>query len=387
MNVLTEIEKLNNYVLRNNFNGYDPYDTLNSFLPFRRLGHKIAVLAIQFQKRNPFNIRPLLGIKKGKNPKAMGLFLKAYVLLYKSTGEQKYLDTATKLFEWLTINYSKGYSGICWGYNFDWANPDGYLPSYTPSVVVTSFVVDGLYNYFLVTKNPKAKELIDSAAIYIIKDIPITKFKEGISFSYTHKSKGSCYNASLLAAEVLAKSDIINGANKYSELIEQAVTYVLSKQKELGEWWYSFNPETHKERNQIDFHQGFVLVSLRNLNRLCCFKNLNLEDAIQKGLDFYKKKQFLNNGQPMWRLPKRWPVDIHNISQGIITFSLLSNKREVYHSFAKNIAEWAINNMQSSKGYFFYRKYSIGTNKISFMRWGQAWMLLALTELYIASKK
>ncbi len=83
-------------------------------------------------------------------------------------------------------------------------NPDGSLPAFVPSVVVTSFVIDGIYEYFKITGNPTAAEAIHSAANYINNDIPITKLSEGISYAYTNQSKGCCYNASLLAAEILA---------------------------------------------------------------------------------------------------------------------------------------------------------------------------------------
>jgi hypothetical protein len=37
--------------------------------------------------------------------------------------------------------------------------------------------------------------------------------------------------------------------------------------------------------------------------------------------------------------------------------------------------------MRDQVGYFYYRKLPMGTNKISYMRWSQAWMLLALSTL------
>ncbi len=51
------------------YKGYDPYDTLMSFIPFVRINKWLAIIATQVQKRNPINIRPLLGIKKDYNPK------------------------------------------------------------------------------------------------------------------------------------------------------------------------------------------------------------------------------------------------------------------------------------------------------------------------------
>ena len=376
------LSRLISHVESGFFRGYDPYDTLNSFIPFRKSGTYLSAVAIQIQKRNPINIRPLLGIKKGVNPKAMGLFLKAYSILYRKTGEKKHLDKAEEIFQWLQNNYSKGFSGHCWGYNFDWASPGSYLKAYTPSVVVTSFVVDGVFEYYKTTRDTKAVEIIESAANYIENDIPVLKLNTGISFSYTHLSTGACYNASLLAAEVLARAYSIKADSLNLKRIEEAVLFIISKQKPDGSWYYSYNPDTKTERRQIDFHQGFILVSLENILGLTGILENEIQGAIKRGLQFYKQEQFTIEGRSMWRLPKKWPVDIHNQSQGIITFARLQHYSYDYLGFSKTIAQWTIDNMQSPKGYFYYRKTPFFTNKIPYIRWSQAWMMLALAEIY-----
>jgi len=375
------LEKHIQYCEQEGFMGYDPYDTLNSSLNFHAFGKLGPLLAIQIQKRNPVNIRGMIGIRKGINPKGMGLFLKAYSILYKKTLNKKYLEKADFIFEWLKKNYSIGYSGHAWGYNFDWASPGSYLKAYTPSVVVTSFVIDGIFEYYKIKESKEASDIIKSSACYIINDIPITHFNEGISFSYTHLSKGCCYNASLLAAEVLAKKDFINNTSEYTSLVNEAIDYVISRQLPDGRWNYSFNTETGKERTQIDFHQGFILVSLDQLNRLMGSARRDITESVKKGLLFYRNNQFLETGRALWRFPFKWPVDIHNQSQGIITFSRLKKYGNDYLSFSRKIANWTVMNMRSDKGYFYYRKNPFFTNKISYMRWSQAWMMLALAEL------
>lgn len=72
------VERLMRYVERDRFAGYDPYDILNSSFPFRRLGTYASAVATQFHKRNPVNVRALLGIRKEHNPKGLGLLLSAY---------------------------------------------------------------------------------------------------------------------------------------------------------------------------------------------------------------------------------------------------------------------------------------------------------------------
>lgn len=312
--------KLLDYISENEFKGYDPYDTLNSWIPFRKIHRLLPAYAIQAGKYNPINIRSILGIAKGLNPKGMGLLLKSYSMLYQQEGKEKYFENAKLIFNWLKANHSQCNSGVGWGYNFDWATPGDYLPAYTPSVVVTSFVVDGIWEYYQVTQDPDAASLIRRAADWIREEIPARQFAEGISYAYTTQSKGACYNASLLAAEVLAKSDWLCGTNHHTGNVNKAIDFVLSKQKPEGEWCYSYDPDSGNERKQIDFHQGFILMSLKNLNELLPEPRTGVSKAIALGVQYYKEKQFYDNGQSLWRIPKKWPVDIHNQSQGIITF-------------------------------------------------------------------
>ncbi|MBC8343994.1 MAG: hypothetical protein H8E61_08440 [Bacteroidetes bacterium] len=372
---------LKQYIEDQRFSGYDPYDTLNSALPLSKFGKWIPAIATQVQKRNPVNIRPLLGIQKGRNPKGIGLLLKAYCIRYSLYGEEKDRSIADQLFKWLLENTSKGYSGSCWGYNFGWTNPNGNLPAYTPSVVVTGFVVDGILAYYREFGDKTAIDVILSACEYILNDLPKAVFDEGICIGYTHLSKGCCYNASLLGAETLAKAYDLTQDKKYLEPAKSAVDYVLSRQKRNGVWNYSYNPENDTERKQIDFHQGFVLTSLINYIDHSGDNRPAITTAIKKGADFYRQHQFYPDGRSKWRYPKEWPVEIHNQAQGIITFSQLAEYDPQYLEFAGKILDFTIEYMQDKRGYFYYQKHPNYTNKISYMRWSQAWMLLAMMEL------
>lgn len=381
-NIEESLNRLKQYIEKEEFKGHDPYDTLNSFIPFSKFGKWLPILAIQFQKRNPINIRPLLGIKKGYNPKAIGLLLYAYCILYEKNKNKEYKNYIDFLFEWLQNNYSTGYSGYCWGYNFDWASPEKLVNAYTPSIVVTGFVCKGIYQYYKITKNEEALAILQSAVNFLLTDLEKSETTEGICFSYTPVLKDCCYNASMLGAELLIKTYSLTQNMKYLELAKQTVNFVISKQNSEGKWNYSINLKTGAERKQIDFHQGFILDSLYDFVKYSGSEEKKYESSIIKGAEFYKSEQFFSNGQSKWRLPKNWPVEIHNQAQGIITFSLLSELNTEYLNFARTIAEWTIKNMQHKTGYFYYRKNKLYMNKISYMRWSQAWMLLALSTLY-----
>lgn len=381
MSIETSFNKLESYIIKGNFRGYDPYDTLNSCFPFKFLGKWPGAIAIQIQKRNPVNIRPLLGIKKEINPKAFGLFLQAYSILYQKTNKKEYLEKADFFFNWLSENYSKDYSGKCWGYNFPWASPVKLLKAFIPSVVVTGFVIRGIYEYYRVTKRREAANIIEGASRFVLNDLPLSIFKNGICISYTPSMKDLCYNASLLGAEVLAKAYLINRNSDLKEKAILAVNWVIDQQKEDGKWNYSLDPETEKEREQVDFHQGYILESIFEIKNLLNIKYSKWDGSIQKGAEFYFNKQFFPDGRSLWRLPKEYPVEIHNQSQGIITFLKLKESNKNYFPFSETIAKWTIEYMQAPDGHFYYRNFKYYKNKISYMRWSQAWMFLAFVLL------
>lgn len=370
-------EKLRKYVANEEYKGYDPYDTLCSPVPFKSFTSWGPVIATQVQKRNPYNIRKLLKIEKGINPKAMGLFLEAYVMLEKS-GIGDYSSQCDYFFNWLCENQSKGYKGNSWGYNFPWATTEKYLPAYAPTVVATAFVVRGLYAYYQLTKDQKAKDLILGAAEFVRQELAQTKFDSGIAISYTPLFPDCCYNASLLGAEILAYANAITPNAEDELTIHEAVDFVVSKQHSDGHWKYSMNMKTGVERSQVDFHQGYVLDSILIISRLLNIKNEKWESAMINGVKYYKEKQFFPEGRSLWRIPKEYPVEIHNQSQGILTFLNFAHLGNEYTDFSRTIADWTIENMQDESGYFYYRKLKYYTNKISYMRWSNAWMFLAL---------
>ncbi len=373
------LQQLQNFIEREKFHGYDPYDTLNSPLPFHWLGKWGRPIAIQIQKRNPVNIRPLIGIKKGFNPKAIGLFLHGYSLMYQRTPSDQIRSQMDVLFQWLKENYTKGYSGYCWGYNFDWASSVKLLRAHSPTIVVSGFIAKGLMAYHEATKEQEALEILESIADFVLKDLPRTEDESELCFSYSTIEKDCCYNASLLGGELLAYLYSKNGKELYKQMAIACGDFVADKQKTDGRWNYSIDLESGKERTQIDFHQGYVIDSLAYIDQY--LGQEKYQEQISKGLNFYYQNQFRENGQAIYRFPSRWPADIHNQAQGIISLSRWSEYDTKYQEMAFRIADYSINKMRSPKGYFHYKRYPWVSIKTPFIRWGQAWMFLALNEL------
>ena len=98
------LEEILSYIELEYYAGYDPYDALNSPLLKALSCNKrfFRIAFIQVLKRFPFNIRPLLGIKKDFNPKGIGLFLWGYAKLYGIERKKEYLEKI----DYFLSNYS-----------------------------------------------------------------------------------------------------------------------------------------------------------------------------------------------------------------------------------------------------------------------------------------
>jgi hypothetical protein len=375
------LNKLSDYLEKEGYKGYDPYDIMLSYIPFRYFGKWIPVVATQIHKRNPLNIRPLIGITKEYNPKAMGLLLQAYSMLYSRNRREEEKQKMDFFFNWLLNNHSEGFPGFCWGYNFPWASPLNYMKANYPSAVVTGFIGKAIFEYYMQTKKQEALNTLKSACEFINSDLHITEDKTGICFSYSPLLSDCCFNASLLAAELLAKVYFLTRDDSLLNKVEKAVSFVLCRQNSDGRWNYSLDIKKSNEREQIDFHQGYIIESLYEIRNFAMQDSREINNALSKGLEFYRNNQFLQDGRSRWRLPATWPVDIHYQAQGIITFCKLKEFNPDYLHFAKLIGEWTIDHMQDKTGYFYYQSNRLFNNRISYIRWAQSWMFLALTYL------
>jgi rhamnogalacturonyl hydrolase YesR len=391
----SEIEKnvilLEKYVRNQNYTGYDPYDALNADNLNKIKLKSLRVFFTQLFVYSPINLRPFFHIDKYINPKALGLFLSSYTNLFKLNLINKnfFEEITSKIVNILLSNASSGFSGYCWGFNFNWNDIKRNAKKYTPTVVVSTFIGNGFLDLFETTHNEHYFKIAESITKFIINDIHIRKFENGICFSYSPIDTHVVHNANFLGAAFLSRIYTMNHDEKLLDYSKKAFEYSIHQQNINGSWQFQIDPETGAIRNQIDFHQGFIV------NALCDFINFNkLDDetylnSLKKAITFYQNNQFDKDGRALWRLPMRYPIDIHHQAQGIITFSKLYSiiKDNIYLNFSKKIAEWTIENMQNKKGYFYYQKWPLFTNKIAYMRWGQAWMMLALSNLLYEMNK
>ncbi|MBK7868391.1 MAG: hypothetical protein IPJ75_16180 [Ignavibacteriales bacterium] len=161
------------------------------------------------------------------------------------------------------------------------------LDKFHPSIVVSGFVGKSVYDYYQITKDDRCIEVLLGIKKYIEKYLHVTENEKGICFSYTDVIKDCCFNASLLAAEILAIVAKITDDREAFAKAKAAVDFVVGYQKEDGRWNYSVDIKTGKEDTQLDFHQGFVIDSIQNFVNHSAETDTRYLLSIQKGLEFY----------------------------------------------------------------------------------------------------
>ena len=207
-------QSLFEYCENQGWQGYDPYDALNSSLfEATPLSHsKITRLALtQFCKRSPINFRKILLVKKDFNPKGLGLFLSAMSRLYSLLLIERYREVSYSIIDLLKGCSSKGYSGYCWGYNFDWQSRAVFVPKSTPNAICTTFIANALLDAHEVFKDKELLIIARSACNFITRDLNVTSEKDGIGFSYTPLDKQKVHNVNLLCAALLARVYSLTG--------------------------------------------------------------------------------------------------------------------------------------------------------------------------------
>ncbi|HVT84225.1 MAG TPA: hypothetical protein VHD35_03440, partial [Chitinophagaceae bacterium] len=309
--IIPAFNKLKQYCEQENFKGWDPYDGLNSkvfrgipFLP----NNKLARLAwIQFFKRSFINFRKLAGVKKELNPKGLALFIAAYCNLLKMerSDNAEIRQKIERLSNELLHLKSEGYSGACWGYNFDWESKAFFLSKFTPTIVVTTFAANALLDAYEATGNELYFDTAISSKEFLLKDLKRTTLNNGnFAFSYSPFDQTSVFNASLLGAKLLSRIHFYTREEELFQQAKKAVEYCVNFQNEDGSWYYSTLPFHQWIDN---FHTGFNLECIAEYSHFT--GDTSFANAFNKGMQYYLKTFFDEEGRSKYYNNQLFPID------------------------------------------------------------------------------
>ncbi|MCD6172022.1 MAG: hypothetical protein J7J36_06410 [Thermoplasmata archaeon] len=386
------IELLDQWLTNNGWAGYDPYDlkglpffTKNSSSFLKEILRK-GILKLELFA--PCLLRKIFRVKKEINSKAMGLFADAYLNVYLATGKSYYLSKAEDAIQWLDRNYSEGYSGKCWGYPFDWQSRI-FIPRGTPSSVVSATVGNAYWNFYKLTGERRYLTTCESICNFFINDLNIDRLgSDKICFSYTPLDNFHVHNANLFVAEFLIRVGKEIGNEKFIDHGLYAVNYTLSEQNPDGSICYWGRDQS--DRCHIDhYHSGFEIRSLYSVWKLTGEERVH--EAVEKYYRFYLTNLFKDKTIPKLTPQRTYPINIHACAEALICNATLAPDFPEAREYLNNATYWVIKNMQDKSGYFIYAIYNFkGIKwkvKIPYIRWGQAWMLKGLSEVWKLENK
>jgi hypothetical protein len=371
---------LHAYCRDNDWTGYEPYDALNSkivkALPFLNFRFPQLVLT-QGLKRSPINVRKLLLIPKKPNPKPTAVFLSSFLKLSR-IGMTDFKDDIGHMIDRLISLRAPGVSYWCWGYSFPWQTRTVLVPDLAPNLVCTTFVANALLDAYEHLADERCLTMAQSAAEYILNELYWSDGGSVAGFAYPLATvRNQVHNANFLAAALLCRMWKVSGEEKFLAPALKAARHSAKKQQADGSWLYG----EASTQNWIDnFHTGYNLCGLRAIGQYAGTDEF--EPYIQRGFDFYKAHFLKADGSNRYFHDRDFPVDTHCVAQTIIMLLALKDLDPENVARARNVFDWTMQHMWDKRGFFYYQVHRHYTNRISYMRWTQAWMFLALAVLF-----
>jgi hypothetical protein len=365
------------------YEGYSKHDGLNS--PFlarlagesrlRRLG------AIQVVTRSPVDVRPMVGVRKARNPKGLSLFARALLARHRMTGSADDAREARELLDWLIGHPAPGFEWLCWGYPYPWQDVGFFAPRHFPNRVVTSFVGQALLDGYETLQEAR---YLDAAglAVRFLLEAPKTLYEDDdcrcLSYVPDRGIDWIVMDVSALAGALAAR---VGAILDDVELVRQGgrlVRYVVSKQTDYGAWFYA-DPPSASHITHDNYHTGFILDAILQYGMSA--GSDEFESAYRRGIEFYEQRLFEANGAARFMSDRLYPIDIHGCAQGIITFSLQQQHFGAGSATATRVLQWTLENMwDPASGWFYYQRRRQFRTRIRELRWCQGWMSWALAS-------
>jgi hypothetical protein len=196
-------------------------------------------------------------------------------------------------------------------------------------------------------------------------------------FAYPHPSaRIQIHNANFLGAAFLCRTYARTGETRFLDAALAAARCSAAKQHPDGSWSYG---ETPAQQWIDNFHTGYNLCALQSVARSA--ETTEFDACLQRGLQFYRSHFFRDDGAPRYFHNRTHPIDIHAVAQSIITLLAFGALDRGHVPLAHAVFEWAMRRMWDRRGFFYYRVLRFNTIRTSYMRWSQAWMLLAISTL------
>jgi len=357
------------------FSGADPFDALNSPLlsVFGKLGKWPRIAAIQLLKRSSIELRPLLRVPPGVNPKALGLYLGGVVRSVHFRESMR--QTVQSLLAALAESATSGYAGRAWGYHFPWQSRAFFLPRGTPTVVNTSIIANAVLDYAEMNDDSEWLDIGASSADFILTDLRRKKTSTGIGLSYSPIDNTAIYNATALGAALLARVGKLKSRRDCLDLANESSRFVMSRQRSDGSWPYA---ETDFQSWVDVFHTGFVIDALNQVEQHAPIAGIG--EVLRKGREYFRDRFFGADGEVFYYDHPALEGDAHCYAQALITLCDECDPNEDDISLVRSVANRFHEKFVGPRGKVRHRSEWHWALAPHYMRWAQAWAFVAFAK-------
>ena len=369
-------ERLDAWLRAQDFEGYDPYDSLNATrLPrvFKATPRR-RQLVVQAGKWSPVNLRPLLGVAPHRNCKALALVASAYATLHRLDGDPVRESLAASLLAELEARGALGREAMAWGYEFDVQTRWSFYPRGTPNIIVTTFVGNAFLDWYEITADPALLATAAAAVDYLNEEL--LRSGDGAYYSYVPGNRVLVHNANVLGCALTSRVARLTEDRELKSLARKAAEVSLKAQFRSGLWPYGREPGLQ----WVDgFHTAYVLDGLCELSAVSSDETLH--DALRAGFAAYIGLLFGRQGEPRYTPASLYPLDIHSAATAIDVLSRREEAGESGLTLARRVCAWTLDKMWDPRGYFYFQRHRLSGNRIPYVRWSQAHMLRAFGSL------
>lgn len=373
------LDAVQQWVEERNYKGYDPGDGQTSWLKAFTFNRKFPKRVLQqVIWKSPVNVRPLVGIKPMDSTKGRGFMIWGYMMRYRATGDQSFLDKARSCLKWLDEHSIAKYPGKSWGNHFDFTTRSGTMPAGEPTIVWSGLIGQAVLEAFEQTGDEQFLSLAEGICEWILS-IPRHKTESGTCLSYVGYASSWIHNSNMLGGAMLARTWKHRQRDEYLDVARESMRYSCTRQLDDGAWYYGEEEKYHWIDN---FHTAYNLDSLKRF--VDATGENEFRGQLDKGYQYFKDTFFEASGMPRYYHDRTYPVDIQCASQAIDTFAFFRDEDPEALELSRRVADWTIEHMQDTSGYFYYRHFKALTIKTPYFHWGQATMFKALSHLHLA---
>lgn len=320
--------------------------------------------------------------KRQRFPIADAHYAMGFAFLSRVLGQEQYYSRAVHFLEVLKATRCSGYDHYCWGYPFNWETRRGTIRQGTPLITTVPYVYEAFWQVYQIDGRQEWREIMHSIAQHALQDyqdFETSPTASTCSYTPERDDTGGVVNASAYRAFLLTRAALDFSEEKYLEVADRNLNFVIESQNADGSWYYS----TDGQRDFVDhFHTCFVLKTLAKIEAIT--KDQKCTRAIERGIHYYMSNLFDIKmlPKPFSRRPRMtvYRRELYDYAECINVAVLLAGRfpalDKILSRVTNDLGRW-----QKSDGSFRSRRLLLGWDNTPMHRWAQAQLFRSLCFL------